>query len=422
MKTLILMTIFLPTLAFSQKYHFERFSEARLTAGGIYGACFETFTSNGKEYRESVSKEKCKPSKLKTQWVDVNGYPGCFKVGENGWIERAPEVSECRPSKVKYKFEKVRFAQAMNDGPGGMGTCYEIDAEKGEAGYKASTDASKCRPGKVTKKWAKHLGYNGCFEEGEGGWISMLPKSECKPDATTFVFSPFQDIRLIFDKDRPAGECFEVDVETKGSKYKNSVDASKCKPGKVTYQWKKIRSLEGCFEIGGEEWVKSVDSSKCRPKETEYLFVREKDPRMIGAGYFGNCIEVDKETKGQKFKVGADMEKCRPPHVTYRMKDVLGSGRFECFEVDERDKEALEDSSAQEDQLLSLSDKLLSWFNSEDKKHVEKKDIAANMWIARVDTENCKDPVISDRSSIKKDGRSSASEDSSDSNGNATNQ
>jgi len=110
--------------------------------------------------------------------------------------------------------------------------------------------------------------------------------------------------RLTRDGNLNSGNCFEVDIETQGTKYQDIVNDKKCRPENSIYSF---NYLDGrCYEVDpetmGKTYFKKISIDLCRPKNTAF--------KITSINNKTRCFEVDLETGGKKFYKSEDKLKC----------------------------------------------------------------------------------------------------------------
>lgn len=125
------------------------------------------------------------------------------------------------------------------------------------------------------------------------------------------------------------GQCYQVDSETMGVKFRAKVDIQNCKPAETHYLF--VPSKSSCYEVdsntNGKEYIKKEKIKYCRPDRT----IKEVHSFNRKTG----CFEVDVETKGQHFHKKVNDKLCKteissttPTNFYWKYKKE-GSG--ECF-------------------------------------------------------------------------------------------
>ena len=302
MTLFLLLICLLPSGLWAQqlKYVLERSGDTRFP-----DKCFEVdATTNGKKYKAEVELNKC-------------------------------QGREQVPSKTMYIFIQYD-SPALLSGAGVKGQCYEVDSATRGKKFKSSVDQTKCKPAKTQVKWIKGS-LEGCYRVGEGNWKERVDEKNCATKETKFLFiiqkSIYTDLQ---------GDCFIVDKETSGDKYKVKAKPESCRPKNVSYKWMPRKDFPGCFEIGQNGWFNKVGNKLCKPKDTTFKFIKEKRELFIGRGFLGECFEVDVKTLGNKYKNKVEQEKCRPKNVIYKwIENSITSG---CYELGSNDWTKLVDN------------------------------------------------------------------------------
>lgn len=216
------------------------------------------------------------------------------------------------------------------------GTCFEIS----KAGSRKIVDEIKCKTGKLTKTWGSVSFKKGCVHKSQDtGWLELVDPSECRPMETILTFVKHESPYYYRNRDGKStlkfGNCYEVDLDTKGSKYKVlRENANDCRVGKMAYTWDNISST--CYEKSENGWIKNTNKVNCRPS-TKFIFITNTNPIFIPAKShysLGYCHEVDKETSGKKYDVIVDTANCKPKNTNYEVV-AIHSEQF-CFETSDQ--------------------------------------------------------------------------------------
>lgn len=236
---------------------------------------------------------------------------------------------------MKTKFTwKLVDANEMSSG-----TCFEVDSKTSGQKYISATDKEKCKPENTVYIFIAKVGQ--CFEVDEQTsgkqYFNKVNRELCKPKKTINLF------KKINNNDG----CYEIDIETKGLRYFDRIDSEKCqgqdkelvfyflpdnqgegkcyikndleeyikvehvkcRPSETKFIFERTDPLKGkCFERAKDDknkYSKKVSMDNCRIVKTEFVFLRDKNPKD------SKCYEIDSETKGNKFISIAKDEKCR---------------------------------------------------------------------------------------------------------------
>lgn len=96
-------------------------------------------------------------------------------------------------------------------------------------------------------------------------------------------------------KNPTQGECFEIDSQTNGRKYKAKVSKTRCRPNEIAYLFVPLKSA--CFEVdpetNGKKFIKRVTLEKCKPEKTIFNITQFN-------GEVG-CYEIDSKTMGEYY-------------------------------------------------------------------------------------------------------------------------
>lgn len=116
--------------------------------------------------------------------------------------------------------------------------------------------------------------------------------------STTFVWMPDK-------RKNDTGQCYQIDSETLGQKFKSKVKKEQCRPEKTYYLF--VAEKSNCYEVdektGGKQYINRVSLDLCRPLQTitEILEINGKTA----------CYEADKKTRGQYFHKKVDKKLCQ---------------------------------------------------------------------------------------------------------------
>ena len=131
---------------------------------------------------------------------------------------------------------------------------------------------------------------------------------------------------ILNPKDQLQGDCYQVDNETLGEKFKVRVAKEDCKPRKTDFIFYPSRGK--CYEVDseteGKKYIKKEQPENCRPKDTT-------------TGYFeiygeAGCYTVDTKTKGQKFYKKERPRECEDAKVSMTYWEYISPGRGKCYE------------------------------------------------------------------------------------------
>lgn len=187
--------------------------------------CYEVDSkTNGKKYIKKVKIKNCLPDKTVKEILLINGKTACYEVDEK--------------TKGQYYHKKIKNKECKNNivtiGPTnffwkykspGLGECFkEIKSNGKELKFKVK--AEECRPKNFQFRFIRKNDTSGtCVEEDTNDQRYYSNKTlieNCKPAETVYVFYT--------PKNKKQGQCFEIDIETKGNLYINVVDDSECAP------------------------------------------------------------------------------------------------------------------------------------------------------------------------------------------------
>lgn len=128
--------------------------------------------------------------------------------------------------------------------------------------------------------------------------LALLTTSSVFAQGTSFLWE--RDLK------RPEkGNCYQVDTETMGQKFRAKVDLVDCKPKETHYLF--VPAKSSCYEVdsetNGKGYIKKEKIKFCRPDKT----VKEVHSFNRKTG----CFEVDVQTKGQHFHKKINDKLCK---------------------------------------------------------------------------------------------------------------
>lgn len=174
--------------------------------------------------------------------------------------------------------------------------------------------------------------YHGeCFEidvETLGSKFRAKTRSEnCRPQNLVYYFLAAE------------GKCFEVDEETNGNSYANASDIENCQPKNVKKKLAQFRGKDGCYlvdsETQGKLFFKQLKEEECLDQNKEYIFKLDKK-------HHGSCYVNENNQL-----VRVDLENCEPPKTVFKF---YRNGKLsgECFSQDPRGEEFYSKKTATE--------------------------------------------------------------------------
>lgn len=138
-------------------------------------------------------------------------------------------------------------------------------------------------------------------------------EEKCRPDSVLYYFLPTE------------GKCYEVDEKTNGKIYATKAAIESCRPKNLIKQFASFRGKHGCYQVDqatqGKVFFEYIDTQECETPDKSYLFKLEGNHK-------GNCY-----TKANDDIVKVDLELCRPSkpvYQFYRKSQLKG----DCFEQD----------------------------------------------------------------------------------------
>lgn len=140
---------------------------------------------------------------------------------------------------------------------------------------------------------------------------------------------PHRKTEWVPNEQKTNGNCFEVDQETSGQRFRLKVPAGECAPKELRLSWEDPH----CFEVGRREdqteFRRRLPPGRClEEKETEYRWLSGTTP------FNGKCLQVDKQTGGQKINVVVPSSRCRPEETSAMwMPDQDNPTRGRCYLV-----------------------------------------------------------------------------------------
>lgn len=179
--------------------------------------------TGGKKYIEEVKTDKCKPDDTLTYFTEFNGTTGCFildKKSKGEYFHKRLSDKSCKEQwsdKNNFYFQWEYIKQ-------GKGNCFKVIQSNGkEIPHKVRS--TKCRTSKSHFIFVREKRLSGiCIEEDNNPkrYSDKTKIDKCKPQNTAFMFYKEKRAKL--------GKCYEVDIETQGDLYINTVDSELCKP------------------------------------------------------------------------------------------------------------------------------------------------------------------------------------------------
>lgn len=146
---------------------------------------------------------------------------------------------------------------------------------------------------------------------------------------TTYVWMP--------DAANPLkGQCYEIDMASRGEKFNAKVNQSNCKPKEVSYLWAPEESGIGgrCFAVdaktGTNGYVEGTDDRKCYPENVTYHLIES------------TCYAKGTLKTGGELINKVDMNECRPSESRFEFRFSKTRGNGSCYEVDAREGGAFE--------------------------------------------------------------------------------
>ncbi len=321
-------------------------------ADGMSGTCYEVDPSSGAQgFSYKVSARECIPDNAEFILVEGQCYAkGIMKDGTE--ILTKTILDDCKPKNIEYEFKfdaKQMRGDCIGKDPSGASSyvrrvelsrcrpkqttylyddarnkCYEVDPVSGPEGYFNNAALTRC----LDKKSATYAFIDGkCMEKSlgpEGQEVILDTKLDnCKPSSTQYKFE---------FKTQYHGDCFEVDALTLGEQYKGRVDVKFCRPPKTVRFY--VPGLRQCVEIDeetrGQKFAVRTRDSECEEFVSGPKWVSsEKDI------YEGKCMMKLRKATGVVVDAAVLDEKCRPEEIRY---DWIQSEEFQgkCYEVDRK--------------------------------------------------------------------------------------
>lgn len=150
-------------------------------------------------------------------------------------------------------------------------------------------------------------------------FIIFFSTSYAVASSTNFIW-------ILSPKDQLQGDCYQVDSETNGKKFKVRTTKDKCKPDTTDYVFYPSRGK--CYEVDakteGKEYIKKVNSDLCAPKETITDIFKINDE--------AGCYTVDAKTKGQKFFKKERPKNCGDKNISSTYWEYIEAGKGKCYE------------------------------------------------------------------------------------------
>lgn len=241
-------------------------------------------------------------------------------------------VSSMAMAQERYSFEGATPEFDLKIGGEITPKCFQFVGKS-----RKLVDLGKCKPSKVRSTWKNGACWELSESENSREWAIKLPAVNCKPAKTEFKVLRFPRVSP-HDKMPFSQYCLEVDTETMGKKYQNSIAVETCRPKNVRKLKMIVDGYMGCYEVdavkGEKAWASPLADNLCgqdsKPGPTRPLFVVTGAP--LGYGHKPTCFEVDHETGGQKYKVEIPLASCKPlaiKKVWTTVRNIEG-----CYEVD----------------------------------------------------------------------------------------
>ena len=304
------------------------------------GSCFEIDTATlGNKFRNSVSKEKCRPKRTVFYWVERKYSGRCYEVDEetNGkqFVFRT-KPKFCRPDKTTYLLIDKK--------------CFEVDSETNGERFKLGTKDEHCKEKLKTYFAWKPSGQSvrgRCYEvdsETDGTlFMKGVSNEKCRPKEIEYLF--------VKDSSYGGGTCYEVDKINGPSHYASGVDVKYCRDQeKWTYQWQGEGERGGCYRLGsdkeGKVISKRASKENCRPENISYVW---KPSSKLS----GKCVALDSETYGKKYYEVVKDKNCRPERIKRIWAESGGYGQEglkSCYIVDDETGGSLFSKKVSKDQ------------------------------------------------------------------------
>lgn len=182
------------------------------------GRCFEIDdATEGNNYFVNTKIELCKPKNTIHVLGEFNKKNGCY------------DVDKATQGQMFFQIKKAENCESENNlytweykSPG-QGQCFVLNSKSPE--LKIKVKESECKPNKPLYRFIKETPIKGaCLEEHTENprlYSLKVDISKCRPEKTLFVF--YRQSNSL------AGQCYEIDEETKGEKYVNQVRTENCK-------------------------------------------------------------------------------------------------------------------------------------------------------------------------------------------------
>lgn len=211
------------------------------------------------------------------------------------------------------------------------GNCYQLDEETYGKKFRAKVKIEKCKPEKTAYLFLYRTGK--CYEvDDQTGGQNYIKKTKikyCRPAKTVTQMANINN----------KVECYELDEKTKGSEFYKKVKRSECASdlnakGETTYFWEFREPGYGtCYKelyLNGKPIKSKVKNTDCRPEKYIYRFIRRNETSGI-------CVEQDPNNE-RAFSLKTKIKNCKPADTIFVFYTPKNKKYGQCFEIDSETK------------------------------------------------------------------------------------
>jgi hypothetical protein len=181
------------------------------------GKCYEADNETvGKFYFNKTVIDNCRPKETYYLITKINNKTGCFEVDKETDGKKFYNSTKKTNCSENFNFLWVQRSETK-------GQCYKVSTSDPKARIRARLE--DCRPEKTDFIFIRQTQFRGtCVEVHPKDPKLFTHKTDienCKPKNTLFVFYREDEVSK--------GKCYEVDENTKGDEYLDSVKIENCK-------------------------------------------------------------------------------------------------------------------------------------------------------------------------------------------------
>lgn len=224
----------------------------------------------------------------------------CFQLDEATYGKKfraKVKIDKCRPEKISFLFLYR------------TGKCYEVDDETGGKNYIKRTNIKYCRPENIVTQMANINDKVECYEldaktKGKE-FYKKIRRKECATD-----LNAKGEMTFYWEYKSPGnGTCYK-EIFINGKSLKTKVKNTDCRPEKFIYRFMRKNETSGiCLEedpTNEKAYSLKTKLINCKPSNTVFVFYTPKNKK------YGQCYEIDSETKGNLYINKAKTEDCSP--------------------------------------------------------------------------------------------------------------